>query len=162
MYLAAEQLPGDSRIWIYQSDRELNSEEIKNIGEETQIFLESWTAHNNALKAGYEIRYNRFLILMVDEKSAGASGCSIDKSVHFIRSIEKKFGIDFFNRMKFAYKSNGRVEAVQKPEFETLFSKGILNSDSIVFNNLIETKEQLDSIWEIPVKNSWHQSYLAS
>jgi hypothetical protein len=162
MYLAAEKLSPDSRIWIYQANRELTTEEINQIGEATRNFLDSWTAHNQALNAGYEIRYNRFLILMVDEKSAGASGCSIDKSVHFIKSLEAKFNIDFFDRMKLAYKSNGKVEAVNKNEFERLFEKGILNSDSIVFNNLVDTKEQLLTSWEIPVKNSWHQSFMAS
>jgi len=162
MYLSAEKLSPDSRIWIYQANRELTTEEIKQIEELTRVFLESWTAHNQALNAGYEIRYNRFLILMVDEKSAGASGCSIDKSVHFIKSLEAKFSIDFFDRMRLAYKSNGRVEAVNKIEFEKLYTEGVLNSDSIVFNNLVETKEQLVSGWEIPVKNSWHQSFLAS
>src|SRR5690242_11524154 len=112
MFVPAETLPPDSRIWIYQSDRELTTEEVEQIKDETRKFLESWTAHNQTLKAGCEIRYNRFLILMVDEKSAGASGCSIDKSVHFIKSIEKNFKVSFFDRMMFAFKRNDRVEAV--------------------------------------------------
>jgi len=162
MFVEAETLSADSRVWVYQASREFSGEEINSIGELTREFLAGWTAHNNALNAGFEIRYNRFLILMVDEKSAGASGCSIDKSVHFIKSLEKKFGIDFFDRMSFAYKKDGAVETVNKIEFNKLYSKGILNSDSIVFNNLIETREQLATRWEIPLKNSWHVSYLAS
>jgi len=162
MYVEAEKLSADSRVWIYQANREFSQEEISSIGELTREFLAGWTAHNNALNAGFEIRYNRFLILMVDEKSAGASGCSIDKSVHFIKSLEKKFGIDFFDRMSFAYKMNDAVETVRQSEFEKLYSKGTLNTDSIVFNNLIETKAQLATGWEIPLKNSWHVSYLAS
>ena len=158
MFVTAETLPDNSRIWIYQASRELTAAEVAQIGELTRDFLESWTAHNQALKAGFEIRYNRFLILMVDEKSAGASGCSIDKSVHFIKSLEQKFTIDFFDRMKFAFKQNGRVEAVQKSEFEKLYEKGVLNGDTIVFNNLIETRGDLSADWEIPVKNSWHRS----
>jgi len=160
MYVTADTLPANSRIWIYQASRELTSAEAAHIGGSTQEFLESWTAHNQALKAGFEIRYNRFLILMVDENSAGASGCSIDKSVHFIKSLEKKFNIDFFDRMKFAFKQDGRVEAVQRSDFEILYQNGTLNGDTIVFNNLIETKGDLSSSWELPVKNSWHQSLI--
>src|SRR6187401_1503982 len=102
MYIAANKLPMDSRIWIYQANRELTEGEINQVNETTCEFVESWTAHDKDLMASFEIRYNRFLILMVDEKSAGASGCSIDKSVHFVKSLEKKFNIDFFDRMKFA------------------------------------------------------------
>ena len=162
MYLAAEKLSPGSRIWIYQADREFKPEEIAFIEEATKAFLESWTAHNLALNAGFEIRYNRFLILMVDEESAGASGCSIDKSVHFIKSLENKFGIGFFDRMRFAYKSNGRVEALPRMEFEKRYKEGSINGDSIVFNNLIERKRDLSDNWEIPVKKSWHQSLFAS
>jgi len=162
MYVAAEKLSPESRIWIYQASRELNPEEISFVKQATGEFLNSWTAHNQALNAGFEIRYNRFLILMVDEKAAGASGCSIDKSVHFIKSLESKFGIDFFDRMRFAYKANDKVEVLHKNEFEKLYEKGVINSDSIVFNNLIETKADLTTNWEIPVKKSWHQSLLAS
>ena len=162
MYVTSDNLPDDTRIWIYQANRQFTEDEIKSIGEDARLFLEGWTAHNNALKAGFEIRYKRFLILMVDEKSSGASGCSIDKSVHFIKSLEKKFAVDFFDRMRFAYKTEGRVEAVQKSEFEKLYSTGVLNDDSIVFNNLVESKQQLSNGWEIPLKNSWHRSFLVS
>jgi hypothetical protein len=162
MYIATDKLPADSRIWIYQSNRELTADEIEHINSSTREFLESWTAHNEALKAGFEIRYNRFLILMVDQKAAGASGCSIDKSVHFIKSLEKKFNLDFFDRMSFAFKRDGSVEVLPRQEFEKLYQNGALNSDTIVFNNLIETKGELALNWEIPVKKSWHQSILAA
>src|SRR3954470_21026295 len=105
MFVPSSELPAHSRIWIYQTNRQLTDEETNSISEKTKKFLESWTAHDNALKAGFEIRYNRFLILMIDEKVAGASGCSIDKSVHFIQSLEKDYQVDFFDRMSFAFKN---------------------------------------------------------
>lgn len=68
-----------SRVWIYQSDRKLTDPEVGKIQQELDDFTIGWTAHNNQLKARAEIRYNRFLILIVDESQAGASGCSIDR-----------------------------------------------------------------------------------
>jgi len=162
MYSLSENLPGDSRIWVYQCSRELTADEVSSLSTETKQFLETWTAHNQALKAGFEIRYDRFLILMIDEKAAGASGCSIDKSVHFIQAMEKKFGVTFLDRMNFAYKKSDRVEVVSRNEFESLFSKGILNADSIVFNNLVQTKHALETEWELPIKKSWHQNLLSN
>ncbi len=162
MYVISESLPEHSRIWIYQCSRELTNEELDSIGAETKQFLDSWTAHDQALKAGFEIRYHRFLILMIDEKIAGASGCSIDKSVHFIQSLEKKYLVSFFDRMKFAYKDHEMVNAVSRNEFEKLFSQGILHDNSIVFNNLIITKKELESNWEIPLKDSWHKNLVSA
>ncbi|CAN5654021.1 hypothetical protein BH11BAC1_BH11BAC1_30320 [soil metagenome] len=162
MYSDSQNLPAHSRIWIYQCSRELTGDEETLIGDETKRFLESWTAHDKALQAGFEIRYHRFLILMIDEKVAGASGCSIDKSVHFIQSIEKKFGLSLMDRMQFAYKLNDKVEIVSRNEFEKLFAAGILNQASIVFNNLLQTKQELDSAWEVPVRDSWHRQLIGA
>ncbi|MEO8086414.1 MAG: ABC transporter ATPase [Bacteroidota bacterium] len=162
MYSNSQNLPSHSRIWIYQCSTELTSEVENLIGDETKFFLESWTAHDKALQAGFEIRYHRFLILMIDEKVAGASGCSIDKSVHFIQSLEKKFGLSLMDRMQFAYKLNEKVETVSRNEFEKLFEEGILNQESIVFNNLLHTKQELDSAWEIPVRDSWHRQMIGA
>src|SRR5437868_414127 len=103
-------MPADARVWVYQSNRELTGTETKTIAEKTAAFADKWTAHNQALRAAFEIRYNRFLILMIDEKEAMASGCSIDSSVHFIQSLEKEFHINFFDRMLFSFINNGHVE----------------------------------------------------
>jgi hypothetical protein len=158
MFVAPSELPGHSRIWIYQSNRLLTDEETKQISEKTQSFLESWTAHNNALKGSFEIRYNRFLILMIDEKTAGASGCSIDKSVHFIQSLEKDYGINFFDRMSFAIKNDDSTEILPYKEFEKKLLEGELTDQTIVFNNLVKTKDELENKWEIPLKDSWHKT----
>ena len=162
MYVTSETLPDHSRIWIYQCSRELTNDELVSIGALTKQFLEGWTAHNQVLKAGYEIRYSRFLILMIDEKTAGASGCSIDKSVHFMQSLEKKYGVTFMDRMKFAYKDDGRVEVISRNEFNDLYSKGRLNGNTTVFNNLITTKQELNANWEVALKESWHKELLGA
>ena len=83
-------LPDDSRIWIYQGSRSFSKEELVEVQEKLNDFIEDWTAHGDELRAGYEIRYNRFIILALDQSQNGASGCSIDASVHFIQSLEKK------------------------------------------------------------------------
>ena len=80
-----------SKVWVYQSNREFNTaetEEIKKIG---LLFTRDWTAHGSQLNASLDILYNRFIVLMVDENDASASGCSIDKSLAFIKNIEQQF-----------------------------------------------------------------------
>src|ERR1700759_2190076 len=94
----------NSRVWIYQSDKELTDSEVALLQSQLDNFTTGWTAHNNQLKAKAEIRYNRFIILVVDESQAGASGCSIDKSVRFMKDIEQEFGINLFDRFNLAYR----------------------------------------------------------
>ncbi|HNQ00626.1 MAG TPA: ABC transporter ATPase, partial [Bacteroidia bacterium] len=120
----------------------------------------NWTAHDKALKAGFEIRYNRFIILSIDEKQAAATGCSIDKSVHFIQKLEQELNISLMNRMLFAYKEGDKVKVSNRSEFEERIEKGLINSETIVFNNLVQSIADMEMNWEVPLKNSWHKALL--
>ncbi len=149
-----------SRIWIYQADKNLNKEELVQIQAQLDAFVQQWTAHQNALVAKAEIRFNRFVILMVDESRAGASGCSIDKSVHFLQNLGFEYGINFFDRMNFAYINKEEVAFAHKDDFITLYEKGIINDETIVFNNLVQTLTDLENKWKIPLKESWHKNFV--
>lgn len=146
----------NSRVWVYQADRQLTDNEALQIKVLLDNFTTGWTAHNHQLKAKAEIRYNRFLILIVDEGQAGASGCSIDKSVHFMQQIEAQFGINLFDRFNLAYREGGEVVSVPRSRFEELIKEGKINSDTIVFNNLVQNLTELNIKWEVPFKDSWH------
>ncbi len=146
----------NSRVWIYQSDRVLNPEEEQRIQQKLDEFTSQWLAHGHQLAAYGEIRHSQFLILSVDEQVAGATGCSIDKSVYLMKEIEKEFGIGLFDRFRIAYRDGDQIVNCSKTEFEDLLNKGELNSDTIVFNNMISSRKDLDSSWEVAMKNSWH------
>ncbi|HET8827710.1 MAG TPA: ABC transporter ATPase [Pelobium sp.] len=124
-------------------------------------FTTSWSAHNQALKATFEIRYNRFIVLIVDETQAGASGCSIDKSVHLMQELEKKFQINLLDRFNIAYKVGDVVESVDRSEFEKLIETGAVNPSTPVFNNMVSNYQDYKSKWETTIANSWHRSVFA-
>jgi hypothetical protein len=145
-----------SRVWVYQSDRKLTADEVVQIQMNLDNFTRSWTAHNNQLKAKAEIRYNRFLVLIVDETQAGASGCSIDKSVNFMKQLEQEFGINLFDRFNLAYRDGEEIISVPRHQFEELLKSGKINTETIVFNNLAQNVAELETKWEVPFKDSWH------
>lgn len=146
----------NSRIWIYQSSRALSTAEELQIQQRLDDFTSQWLAHGHQLAAHGEIRHNQFIILSVDEQVAGATGCSIDKSVYLMKEIEKEFGIDLFDRFRIAYREGEQVMNCSKTEFEELLTKGELNSETIVFNNMISSRKELESSWEVAMKDSWH------
>ncbi|RZA03606.1 MAG: ABC transporter ATPase [Sphingobacteriaceae bacterium] len=150
------QFSENSRVWIYQSDRKLTDTEVQELQQYVDGFTTQWTAHNNQLKAKGEIRYNRFIILIVDESQAGASGCSIDKSVHFMKQLEEHFNINLFDRFNLAYRDGEEVLSLPRAQFEDLLKQGKLNKDSIVYNNLVQNLAELNTKWEVPFKDSWH------
>ncbi|MGI4728900.1 MAG: hypothetical protein ACRYGB_10045 [Janthinobacterium lividum] len=145
-----------SRIWIYQTNRELTETEIVKLQPLLNQFAQSWTAHNQQLKAAAQIVFNHFIILLVDESQAGASGCSIDKSVHFMKEVESEFNINLFDRFQTAYFSGDEIKTANREAFETLLREGKVNAETIVFNNMVSTLADLENKWQVPLKNSWH------
>jgi len=146
----------NSRVWVYQSDKKLSDEEIIQAQVMLDNFAKGWTAHNNQLKAKGEIRYNRFFILVVDEEQAGASGCSIDKSVNFMKQLEQQFNINLFDRFNLAYRADEEITSAPRHQFEELIRQGGINTDTIVFNNMVQNLKELETKWEVPFKDSWH------
>jgi len=156
------QFSENSRVWIYQSNRELSADQSVQLQNQLNAFAQNWTAHNNQLKATAIIQYNRFIILVVDENQAGASGCSIDKSVRFMKELENEYQINLFDRFNLAYRNGDRIVSVSRNEFEELIKAGTITEDSIVFNNLVQTLAELQTKWEVPLKESWHMQLFGS
>ena len=153
-----KELPGDTRLWIYQCDRKLSDSEIEAIKEQGDNFIDGWAAHGEKLQAAFEILHSQFLIIFADEDEAKASGCSIDRSVHFIKNLEQEYSISLLNRALVAYKVDDENEIVTLPqeEFVGLVAQGTLNENTIVFNNLVTSKQDLETKWEVPLRESWH------
>jgi hypothetical protein len=149
------ELPQHSRVWIYQALKEFSEKELELIGNKSNEFLASWTSHENKMDAAIEVRYKRFVIIAVDEDSAPASGCGIDKSFKFIQDLEKQTGISLLDRMQIAYKTEDRIVTCSLQEFEKRYNTKQVNDHTIVFNNLVSTKGELASNWIIPLKESW-------
>src|SRR5215470_11160597 len=101
-----------SRVWLHLSSREFTNSEVNEINDLLKQFCIQWTAHGANLYAQGEVLHQRFIVLMADETHAGASGCSIDKSVHFIQELEKRFNTQLFNRMLIAYREGETIHVI--------------------------------------------------
>jgi len=152
-----DSFPGDSRIWIYYSKDPFSEGEQEEAAKLLNQFCNDWTAHNQALFATARIFYDRFLVLMVDESKAGASGCSIDKSVSFVKMLGQKYRKDLFNRMIFSYIDGDKVFSLDQKEFKEAFASNLINDDTKVFDHLVATKKDFDTNWMKPLKESWHK-----
>ncbi len=150
-------LPNETRVWIYQANRSFSASEVEQLRPVISRFATQWVSHNQQLRAFGDIFYNQFIVLMVDESQAGASGCSIDKSVYFIKELENTLQIDLFDRLSFTYKDGNEVKIAQRDDFARLFNEGKINDETLVFDNLVKTKKEFDETWLKPLKESWHK-----
>ncbi len=160
MLVAFSELPPTSRIWIYQSNRPFTEEELHELRPNLDSFIKSWTAHGNDLRAGYDLPYNRFIVIALDQTHAAASGCSIDTSVHFIQAIEKKFGVDLLDKMNVSFKQGEHIAYKPLIDFKKMAKDKAISSQTIVFNNLVNNIQEYKDHWEVPAAESWHKRFL--
>lgn len=159
MYIPFENLPQESRIWIYQSSRKFSDEEVADIEKNLMQFIENWSAHGTSLEASFTIKYNRFIIIAVNQEFHPATGCSIDSSVGFIQNLEQKYGVDLLDKMNVAFKQGEFITYKTLLEFKKLAKDKSVSENTIVFNNLVNTIEELNEGWEIPASESWHSRF---
>ena len=152
-------MPKDSRIWIYQSNRKFLDIELNEINDSISNFLKSWTAHGNELLSSYEIKYDRFIIIALNQFVQSASGCSIDSCIHFIQDLEKKYKIDLLDKMNVAFKQGEYVTYKSINEFKELIKNNSVSKKTIVFNNLVVDISDYLENWEIPAEKSWHSRF---
>jgi len=154
-------MPAEARVWVYQSNRLLSDAEVKEIERFGSHFISDWAAHGSSLKASFDVLHQLFIVIAVDEKQAMASGCSIDKSVHFVKELEQKMNLNLFDRMQVAYRSKSEIKTCKLSEFEKLASDKIVDGSTIVFNNMVASKAAFDLEWEVPLIKSWQSRVLA-
>ncbi len=153
-------LPDTSRVWIYQANRTFSATELNELKVALDLFITSWTAHGQELKAGYEIPYNRFIVLGLDQSLALASGCSIDASVHFIQSLEQNYKVTLLDKMNVSYKQGEFVAYKSLTDFKKMAKQKSVSKNTIVFNNLVANKGEYLEHWEVPASESWHSRFM--
>jgi hypothetical protein len=159
MFVEFSTLPKHSRIWIYQSDRKFSEDEISETHETLKSFIDSWSAHGQSLEASYLLKYERFIIIAVNQDVQAVTGCSIDASVQFIQLLEQKFNVDLMDRMNVTFKTGEYITYKSLIDFKKMAKAKSVSPSTIVYNNLVNTIEEWQDFWEVPASESWHNRF---
>lgn len=160
MYQSFDSMPGHSRLWVYQANRFFRPQEADQLKEGLNNLCEQWSAHQVSLHTSFILQHDLFAILAVDEQQAGASGCSIDNSVHFLKGLQQSLGLDFFDRRQVAFIDGDHVTLQPIGQLNQLFESHTLTGDSFTFNVLAVTKSEWVENGRMRVKDSWLNRYL--
>ena len=153
-------MPDDSRIWIYQSNRDFNESEIRIINDKTISFLDNWQAHGKDLECSYSIIDKRFIIIAVNESVNPIGGCSIDFSLQLIKDISNTIGIDLLNRLVVNYRLDNKVESLSLSDLKNKIKDGDFSPETIIFNTAINSKSELLNNFEIDIRSSWLSKFI--
>ena len=145
----------ESRVWVYQASRVFSIGEALEIEPLLNEFAAEWKSHGVPVKAAGYLFFGQFIILMADETATGVSGCSTDSSVRFIKNIEQKYSVNFFDRTTLAFVVKDKLQLLPLTQVQYAADNGFIDGGTLYFNNLVQTKEDLENNWIIPVKQSW-------
>ena len=160
MLVPFSSLPDHARVWIYPASRlftEIEKEEISRI---ISQFLNQWATHGTPLKTAFDLPYDRFIVIGLDEEVQGASGCSIDASVKFIQELETEYKVDLMDKMNVSYKQGEYIAYKSLTDFKKMAKDKAVSKNTIVFNNLVNTKAEYLEFWEVPASESWHSRFV--
>ncbi len=158
-------IPGDfaasSRVWVYQSNRLFSLQEALQIEDLLSGFVSNWQSHGIPVKGYANLLFGQFIVLMADETATGVSGCSTDSSVRLVKNIEELFNVQLFNRQLLAFVVKDKVQILPLSQVSYAIENNHISGDTLYFNNLVQTKEELLHKWLIPVRDSWLKSRLS-
>ncbi|WP_242921492.1 hypothetical protein [Pontibacter liquoris] len=159
MYIPFDELPPHARLWIYQADRPLTETEQATLKPLLLQFAEAWSSHGKDLQASARLLHNQFLVLANNESETSASGCSIDKSVHFVRELEQQFHVSFFDRANLAFLKDGQVEVVPMQALKEKVAAGEIDKQTLYFDTLVHHYGELQQAWPRPAGSTWLSRY---
>lgn len=153
-YIPAE-FADHARVWVYQSTRPFNEQQVMEIDEQLHQFTSQWNAHGAPVKGWGKCLFGRFIVLMADETDVAVSGCSTDSSVRVIKSIEKQYDCNLFDRLSITFLVKEKAEVLPIGQVQYAIEKGYINENTLLFNNLVSNKQEILENWLLPLKDSW-------
>jgi len=159
MYYPFDEMPNEARIWIYQSKTFLEPSSLELLKNKLLDFTEHWESHNRPLKASFELIEDRFLVIAVDESLAPASGCSVDSSVHFLKSLENELGLQLMDRSEVAYLLGEEIQTAMLSQIKSKVQDGLIQPDTLVFDNSLSKLSSFRNEWKKEANKTWLSRY---
>lgn len=153
-------IPENAKTWIYPSSRKFYDTEIEGVHEKITTFLESWKVGEEAFKVSYKLLYNRFIVLFTDHGGTALLNPDIDVLIGFIIELQTEYAVELLDKMNVCFKQGAYVQYKDLKDFKKLLKNKAVTGKSIVFDNLVTTKEEFENYWEVPISESWYGRFL--
>jgi phosphoribosylanthranilate isomerase len=160
MFVDYTSISNDAKVWVYPSSRKFYPTEIEEIEQKVKQFVKSWKSEDENFKVSYQLLYNRFIILVADATETSLTNTDIDASVSFILQLQETHKVELLDKMNACFKQGEYVQYKELKDFKKLLKNKAVTAKTIIFDNLINNKEDLENFWEITIENSWYNRYL--
>jgi hypothetical protein len=160
MFVDYKSISNDAKVWVYPSSRKFYPAEIPEIEQKLKEFVENWKLEDEKFKVSYQFLYDRFIILVADDSETVLTNADIDASVAFILQLQETYKVALLDKMNACFKQGEYVQYKELKDFKKLLKNKAVTAKTIIFDNLINNKEDLENYWELAIEDSWYNRYL--
>jgi hypothetical protein len=160
MFVDYKSISNDAKVWVYPSSRKFYPTEIPEIEQKLKEFVENWKLEDEHFKVSYQFLYDRFIILVADDSETVLTNADIDASVAFILQLQETYKVALLDKMNACFKQGEYVQYKELKDFKKLLKNKAVTAKTIIFDNLINNKEDLENYWELAIEDSWYNRYL--
>lgn len=150
-----EDFSGDSRVWVYQSNRPFTEAEGERIRHQLAVYVAGWMSHNRPVKGWGTVIFDQFIVLMADDTMDRLCGSAVDASIRFVKDLEAQYGLMLMNRMNMGFVKEGALLTFPLQDVERKVLDKTITGETLFFNNAITTKYQLLDDWILPFEKSF-------
>jgi hypothetical protein len=155
--VAFDSLPDHGRLWVFPASQTLTSTQSDAFLQAVDSFLEAWAAHGIPLRAGRDLRDDRFLVVGVDVDAEAPSGCSIDALVNRLRGLGADLNVSLIDHTPVWYRAGEEIRTVTRGEFRVLAESGAVDPETQVFDTSLTTIGSFRAgEFEQPAAETWH------
>ena len=160
MFVDYKSISNDAKAWVYPSNRKFYPTEIEEIEIKVKTFIENWKPEDENFKASYQFLHNRFIVLVAEDETAPLTNVDIDASVTFILQLQETYKVELLDKMNVCFKQGEHVQYKELKDFKKLLKNRAVTAKTIIFDNLVNNKEDLENYWEITIEDSWYNRFL--
>lgn len=160
MLVNYNKIPDNAKAWIYPSSRKFYTTEIEGLHDKITAFLSSWKKEDTDFQSAFQVHYNRFVVLFTYDPEASLTSQEIDESVAFIIQLQNEYQVELLDKMNVCFKQGSFVQYKELKDFKKLLKDKALTEKTIVFDNLVTSKEEFENYWEVPIYESWYGRFL--
>jgi hypothetical protein len=160
MFVEYSTISDTAKVWVYPSSRKFYPNEIEEVTQKIQSFIQNWKAGDEDFTASFQFLYDRFIVLIADDEKSALQNVDIDASVAFILKLQEEYNVQLLDKMNVCFKQGKYVQYKELKDFKKLLKNKAVTGKTINFDNLVVNNYDFKNFWEIPIEDSWYNRFL--
>ena len=149
----------EDTVLIYPSSRKFYEQELEVLNDKLVSFTTAITKEFK-IDIQWDLRYNRFIIFAINFDNEPPQNKVIDQCAGFVMGLEKDLKIQLLDRMNISFKQGQYIQYKELSDLKKLIKNRAITAKTVVFDNLVNTIQDLEENWELPLSESWYNRYL--